>query len=75
MICKNDTNADNTLIHQPYSKFHTTGLTIDPSASTGSGVTITASASYFESNHVGVTLRYHNSEILITGFTEVKGSK
>ena len=64
-----DTNADSTLIHQPYSKFHTTGLTIDPSASTGSGVTVTASASYFESNHVGVTLRYHNSEILITGFT------
>ena len=42
-----DTNADNTLIHQPYSKFHTSGLTIDPSASTGSGITVTASASYF----------------------------
>ena len=63
------TNADSTLIFQPYSKFHTTGLTIDPNNSTGSGVTLTASAAYFTSDHVGVTLRYHNSEILITGFT------
>lgn len=62
-------NGDSTLIFQPYSKFHAAGLTIDPSAASGSGITVTASAAYFTSNHVGVTLRYHNSEILITGFT------
>ena len=61
-------NSDSTLIHQPYSKFHTTGLTIDPNVSTGD-CSITASAAYFTSNHVGVTLRYHNSEILITGYS------
>ena len=62
-------NGDSTIIHQPYSKFHEAGLTIDPNVSSGAGAIITASAAYFTSNHIGTSLRYHNSEILITGFT------
>lgn len=63
--------------YQPYYSFQSTGVTLDPSATTGS-VTLTTSASYFDttgsqsggnypdSKHVGVRLRYHEAELLIT---------
>ena len=65
-------------IHQPYHKFAASGITLDPSATTGTGVTLTTSSAYFDttgslqgssypdSKHVGVTLLYHEAEILIT---------
>ena len=72
-----DTSADGFRINQPYYSFQGTGVTLDPSASTGNGVTITTSANYFDttgsqsgsnypnSKHIGVVLRYHNNEIEI----------
>lgn len=71
-------SADGYRINQPYYSFQGVGVTLDPSASTGSGITITTSADYFDttgtqtggdyldSKHVGVVLRYHDNEILIT---------
>jgi hypothetical protein len=71
-------SADGYRINQPYYSFQSVGVTLDPSASTGSSITITTSADYFDttgtqtggdyldSKHVGVVLRYHDNEILIT---------
>lgn len=53
-------------VNQPYYSFHPTGVTLDPSASTGNGVTLTTSANYFVAAHVGTTIRYHKNEIEIT---------
>jgi hypothetical protein len=84
-----DKRADNKEIYQPYSKFQTVGVTLNPSASTGSGVTFTTSSAYFDttgavvsgnypnSKHVGVVLRYGDSEITITSVqsaTQVTGT-
>ena len=64
-----DTRADNKITYQPYSTFQDNGVTLDPSAISGNGITLTTSASYWVPDHVGVTVRYHESEILITGYT------
>ena len=70
--------AGNAKTYQPYYHFHPTGVTLDPSATTGNGITLTTSAAYFDttgsqtngnytnSKHVGLTLIYHDAEILIT---------
>lgn len=71
-------SPDGYRINQPYFKFQDLAVTLNPSASTGNGITITTSANYFDitgtqsggnypdSKHVGVTLRYHDNEIEIT---------
>ena len=64
-----DQRADNKITYQPYSTFQASGVTLDPSATSGTGITLTTSADYWVSDHVGVTVRYHESEILITGYT------
>ena len=73
-----DVKSDTTEIYQPYYSFHPLDVTLDPSASTGTGVTLTTSEPYFDitgsqsggnypdSLHVGITLKYRNSEIEIT---------
>ena len=42
---------------QPYFAFATSGTTLTPSATSGSGVTLTTSANYFDSAHVGTIIR------------------
>jgi len=72
-----DARADNKVTYQPYSKFHASGVTLDPSAVSGTGITLTTSADYWVADHVGTTVRYHESEITITGYTsatEVTGN-
>lgn len=64
-----DRRADNKVTYQPYSTFQSSGVTLDPSATSGTGITLTTSADYWVPNHVGVTVRYHNAEILITSYT------
>jgi len=64
-----DTRADNKVTYQPYSVFHSSGVTLDPSAVSGSGITLTTSSDYWVADHVGTTVRYHKSEITITGYT------
>ena len=73
-----DARADNKEIYQPYSQFHAENVSLDPSATSGSGVTFTTSIAYFDttgavvggnypdSKHVGVVIRYGDSEATIT---------
>lgn len=73
-----DVRADNSQVYQPYSSFHRQNVTLDPSATTGTGVTLTVSDPYFDTTgsvvsgsypdslHVGVTIRYVDTEIQIT---------
>lgn len=70
------TRSDNKEIYQPYSNFHGE-ITLDPSAVTGNGITLTTSAAYWDitgsasggvypdSKHVGVRVKYGTSEIQI----------
>jgi len=65
-----DSNSDGSKIYQPYSNFHAADVTLNPSATTGSGVTLTTNADYFDTTgsqtggnylsslHVGVILQY-----------------
>lgn len=64
-----DVRADNSQIYQPYSKFHPTGVTLSASATTGTGVTLTTSANYWDAAHVGTYVRYGETEIQITAVT------
>ncbi len=71
-----DTRIDNKVIYQPYSGFHGAGVTLNPSAVSGTGVTFVTSADYFTASHVGSVIRYHKDEITITSFqsaTQVTG--
>jgi hypothetical protein len=64
-----DARPDNHKIYQPYYNFQAQGVTLDPSAVTGTGITLTTSADYWVAGHVGTTIRYHESEITITSVT------
>ena len=62
------------LSFQPYYKFAASSITITPSATSGSGVTLTASANAFVSGHNGTYLRLVDSagtvrHAEITGYT------
>ena len=63
-----DRRADNLKTYQPYTRFQSQGVTLDPSATTGT-VTLTTSEAYWEPDHVGSIIRYGQSEIEITGYT------
>ncbi len=62
-------SSDNNLTFQPYHSFQDVGVTLSSSATSGSGATLTSSSNYFESGHVGTTLRIGQTDALITGFT------
>lgn len=64
-----DQSIDGNKIYQPYYKFAADNVTISTSAITGSGVTVTASASVFTSAYVGTRLRWKDVEIEITSYT------
>ena len=64
-----DERSDGKEIYQPYSIFHPASATLDPSASSGTGVTFTTSIPYFTADHVGVTMRYGEAEFTITSVT------
>jgi len=54
---------------QPYWRFAARGVSLTPSAYTGTGVTLTTSAAFFDADHVGTRLRYTGVEISVTGYT------
>ena len=64
-----DSRIDQVGTYQPYKSFHSASTTLDPSATTGNGITLTTSAAYFVAGHVGTTIRYHENEIEITAIT------
>jgi len=71
-----DQRLDGTITYQPYTRFQSQGVTLDPSGTTGS-VTLTTSEPYWSADHVGSIVRYGKSEIEITGYTsttQVTGS-
>ena len=43
-----DQRADGNVVYQPYTQFHAQGVTLDPSATTGTGITLTVSADYWD---------------------------
>lgn len=54
----------------PYYRFRETrGITLTPSARTGAGVTLTASAAAFNASHVGVRFTLLGREVEVTGYT------
>jgi len=55
-------------LHQPLYRFTPDGLTLTPSATTGS-ITLTASAALFASGHVGTRFRIKGKEVRIDGVT------
>lgn len=56
----------NNAKRQPYYRFGGSGITLTPSARTGS-ITVTASAAYFQSGHVGVDFLYGGLPGIATG--------
>jgi len=64
-----DTSRDGNDIFQPYFAFQALGVTLTCNNTTGSGVTVTASADYFTSSHVGIDLLIGETRLRITGFT------
>ena len=72
-----DTRADNNVVYQPYSRYQAQGVTLDPSATSGTGVTLTVSKDYWDttgtqsggnypdSKHIGSVVRYGGNEIEI----------
>ena len=63
-------SSDDNLTFQPYHSFQDVGVTLSSSATSGSGATLTTSSAYFESDHVGTTLRIGNTDAEITAFTD-----
>lgn len=66
-----DTSINSKRTYQPYFKFADDTITVDlNSFSAGSGLTATASASYFTSDYVGTKLLFNDKiEASITGYT------
>ena len=63
-----DNRYDNSYIFQPYTSFQAKGVTLDPSATSGN-ITLTSSSPHWTPDHVGSTVRYHDTEIDLTGYT------
>ena len=47
-----DERSDNKVVYQPYYSFQTHGTTLDPSASTGNGITLTTSEDYWDTGKI-----------------------
>lgn len=55
-------------LRQAYFRFADRGVSVTPSATSGS-ITLTASAAYFDAQHVGLRLRLQGREVTITAVT------
>ena len=64
-----DTSADGNRTLQPYYNFQGSGVTITPSATTGTGITLTTSSGYFDAGMVGSSLLIHDTQVDITAVT------
>lgn len=68
-----DDSRDGNNIFQPYFSFQAQGVTITPSATSGSGITLTTSSAYFNtdspSKHIGTDLLIGETRVRITGVT------
>jgi len=66
-----ETSVNGEKTYQPYFKFADDDITLDiNNTSKGTtGVTLTTNTAYWTSAYVGMIVRYHGTEILITGYT------
>jgi hypothetical protein len=62
-------DSDGAGTAQPYWNYQTKGVTLTPSALTGS-ITLSTSGPHFDANHVGVKFRYLGREMTITTVTD-----
>tara|TARA_R110002012_G_scaffold168890_1_gene332667 strand:+ start:627 stop:3908 length:3282 start_codon:yes stop_codon:yes gene_type:complete len=84
-----DSQSDVQKTYQPYFSFQGQGVTLDPSATSGTNVVLTTSSDYWDTTgsatggdfldslHLGTTIRYHGTEIEITSVqssTQAKGT-
>ena len=56
----------------PHAKVAPSDVTLDPAATTGTGVRFVASADHFTANHQGARLRLHGGEAQITNFVDAR---
>tara|TARA_R110002074_G_scaffold160414_1_gene317888 strand:+ start:4121 stop:6568 length:2448 start_codon:yes stop_codon:yes gene_type:complete len=66
-----DTSTNGEKVYQPYFKFADNTVTLDINAidKDNTSVTCVTSADYFTNAYVGMRLRYHGVELLITAYT------
>tara|TARA_R100000988_G_scaffold101719_1_gene75217 strand:- start:172 stop:2625 length:2454 start_codon:yes stop_codon:yes gene_type:complete len=65
-----ETSVNGEQTYQPYFKFADDDITLDiNNTSKGNTVTLTTNTAYWTSAYVGMIVRYHGTEILITGYT------
>ena len=65
-----ETSVNGEQTYQPYFKFADDDITLDiNNTSKNSTVTLTTNTAYWTSAYVGMIVRYHGTEILITGYT------
>ena len=64
-----DKRNNNERTYQPFSVFHASNVRLSVSHTSGTGRTLTTSAPYFDSLHVGIVLMYQDTEIEITSVT------
>ncbi len=67
-----ESSVNSEHVFQPYYPFQPLGMTISASATSGTGVTLTTSADYFTSDHVGVYLKIGSAECEITAYTDAQ---
>ena len=65
-----ETSVNGEQTYQPYFKFADDDITLDiNNTSKGNTVTLTTNTAYWTSAYVGMIVRYHGTEILISGYT------
>lgn len=64
-----DQSSNGAETYQPFYKFASSSITLSSSASALGSATLTTSAAYFTAAHVGLRLKWYDSEIEITGYT------
>lgn len=67
-----DESRDTNRRYQPYYNFQGAGITITPSATSGTGITLTTSANYFDSGMVGSRILIGDTETVITAYTDAQ---
>ena len=56
----------------PWLPMNTSATTMDASATTGTGITLTASADFFDYGHIGAFFKMHSGYMEVTGITNEK---
>ena len=53
----------------PFYKYAASNITMTPSATTGTGITLTLSSAYWQAGHAGLYVRYKGKQLKITSIT------